>query len=79
MRYEIYKDGFLENVIVADEEFVRVYCLENGFTYKPQILPGADDPDEPAPVEPTPTAQDDVDAMLIDHEYRLTLLELGLV
>ena len=23
-----------------------------------------------------PTAQDDTDAMLIDHEYRLTLLEL---
>lgn len=25
-----------------------------------------------------PTAQDDIDAMLIDHEYRLTLLELGI-
>ena len=24
------------------------------------------------------TAQDDVDAMLIEHEYRITLLELGL-
>lgn len=24
-----------------------------------------------------PTAQDDTDAMLIDHEFRLTLLELG--
>ncbi len=24
-----------------------------------------------------PTAQDDTDAMLVDHEYRLTLLELG--
>jgi len=33
----------------------------------------------PGPVEPVdePTAQDDTDAMLIDHEYRLTLLELG--
>ncbi len=27
--------------------------------------------------ESAPTAQDDTDAMLIDHEYRLTLLELG--
>jgi hypothetical protein len=27
--------------------------------------------------ESEPTAQDDIDAMLIDHEYRLTLLELG--
>lgn len=26
----------------------------------------------------TPTAQDDTDAMLVDHEYRITLLELGL-
>ena len=32
---------------------------------------------EPEP-EPEPTAQDDIDAMLVDHEYRLTLLELGL-
>lgn len=24
-----------------------------------------------------PTAQDDMDSMLIDHEYRITLLELG--
>ena len=27
-------------------------------------------------VEEEPTAQDDIDTMLIDHEYRLTLLEL---
>lgn len=25
----------------------------------------------------TPTRQDDVDAMLVEHEYRLTLLEMG--
>jgi hypothetical protein len=25
----------------------------------------------------TPTVQEDIDAMLVDHEYRLTLLELG--
>ena len=31
---------------------------------------------EPEP-EPEPTAQADTDAMLVDHEYRLTLLELG--
>ena len=28
--------------------------------------------------EPEPTAQEDTDAMMVDHEYRLTLLELGL-
>jgi hypothetical protein len=33
-------------------------------------------PEEPAPA---PTAQDDIDALMVDHEYRLTLLELGLI
>lgn len=27
--------------------------------------------------EAEPTAQDDTDTMLVDHEYRITLLELG--
>ncbi len=31
---------------------------------------------EPEP-EPVATAEEDRDAMLVDHEYRLTLLELG--
>ena len=34
---------------------------------------------ECVPVEDEPTAQDDIDAMLIDHEYRLTLIELGVI
>jgi hypothetical protein len=29
------------------------------------------------PVKAEPSAQDDTDALLIDHEYRITLLELG--
>lgn len=32
---------------------------------------------EPEEISKEPTAQDDIDAMLVDHEYRLTLLELG--
>lgn len=32
----------------------------------------------PPDPEPEPTPQDDTDAMLVDHEYRLTMLELGL-
>ena len=32
----------------------------------------------PDPPEPTPTEQEDTAAMLIDHEYRITLMELGL-
>lgn len=33
----------------------------------------------PEPEPELPTAQDDTDAMLVDHEYRLTLLELGVM
>lgn len=33
---------------------------------------------EVADEERIPSPQDDIDAMLIEHEYRLTLLELGL-
>ena len=32
----------------------------------------------PEPEEPEPTEEEDTSAMLIDHEYRLTMLELGL-
>lgn len=32
---------------------------------------------EPEPVEPEPTPDEDRDAMLVDLEYRVTLLELG--
>lgn len=32
----------------------------------------------PDPAEEEPTEEEDTSAMLIDHEYRLTLLELGL-
>lgn len=33
--------------------------------------------EQPEPVPPEPTPQEDMDAMLVEHEYRLTLLELG--
>lgn len=33
----------------------------------------------PEPEPEQPTVQDDTDAMLVDHEYRLTLLELGVM
>ena len=39
--------------------------------------PTAPEPTAPEPTAPEPTAQDDIDAMLVDHELRLTMLELG--
>lgn len=32
---------------------------------------------ETVEIEKTPTMQEDIDAMLVDHEYRLLILELG--
>lgn len=41
-------------------------------------LVGLTPTERPADAETTKrTPQDDIDAMLVDHEYRLTLLELG--
>ena len=41
-----------------------------------EMTPGIVPEPEPIP-DVEPTAQDDTDAILVDHEYRLTLLELG--
>lgn len=41
-------------------------------------VPEAVDVEEETEVEDEPSEADDTAAMLVDHEYRLTLLELGL-
>lgn len=48
---------------------------ENADCY--QIAEGTAVP-EPTPADTTPTAEDDLSALVVDHEYRLTLLELGI-
>ena len=76
MRYKIFKDDELINTIKAEQEFIEEYCAENGYAYEAEILPETEPETEETEFEPT--AQDDTDAMLVDHEYRITLLELGL-
>lgn len=34
MKYKIFKDGELVNIIVADVDFIKEYCSENGFTFE---------------------------------------------
>ena len=68
--YKIYKDGEEINRINADETFAANYCKKHGYTYEVEKP-------EPQP-EPEPTPEEDTAAMLIDHEFRLTLLELGI-
>lgn len=73
MKIQLYKDGEPFNTIVATETFAEAYCAENNLTYTIIVEP------EPELVEPMPTPDDDRDAMLVDLEYRVTLLELGIL
>lgn len=72
MRYKIFEDGKVINTIVGSEGFVFHFCKEHGYTYEEDIRP------DPKPVEAEPTAEEDLLAMAVDHEYRITLLELGI-
>lgn len=60
-----------ENVVDSfPDGDVTEYRYENGeFIHDPLPTP------EPQPTEPT--AEEDALSMIVDHEYRLTLLELG--
>ena len=65
-------DGFVMRTDYA-EDYLR-QTFENG------VLTLTNEP-EPEPVperEDSPSFADDTVAMLVDHEYRLTLLELGI-
>lgn len=63
-----------DNITVPDTfPFVDI-VVEDGVVVS--MTAGTVPEPEPEP-EPEPMVQDDVDAMLVDHEYRLTLLELG--
>lgn len=48
MDYNIFENGELVNTIVASEDFVKTYCLENGYTYE-EVIPT--NPQEPAPTD----------------------------
>lgn len=72
MRYEILRAGIKVNTVEADEAFVTTYCAANGYTFEEAPLPITPEP------TPEPTEEEDIAAMTVDHEYRLTLLELGL-
>lgn len=50
----------------------------NGVMVVASWTPGELPESEPEESTPEPTEADDTAAMLVDHEYRLTLLELGL-
>lgn len=73
--YPEYVDIFLDKTLNChtDEELEKGLLIAKQEAYNEEYTIEEVE-DEVA--EPTP--QEDTDAMLIDHEYRLTLLELGL-
>ena len=69
MNYLVVENGIISNIIVSDTSFaLKIGAApyydgaEIGATYNP-----------PKPSDP----QADTDAMIVDLEYRMTLLELG--
>lgn len=70
MNSKIVDDELVDEIIILEPEYTQLEVIS--MTEGEEIII------EELELEPEPTAQDDTDAMLIDHEYRLTLLELGL-
>lgn len=62
-------DGVLVDSLPEGDILDYIYNPDGTYTY---------DPIPKVIVDESSTAQADTDAMLVDHEYRLTLLELGL-
>lgn len=70
IRWEIFdSNGDLINIIISPLEYVKEYCKDNDYTYLLSL--------EHSGQVQEPSAEDDHDSMLVDQEYRLTLLELG--
>lgn len=73
-RYRLCQSHYLPGALCDDDGYCR-YRLENG-----AIRPSTEAEmaaDRSAAV-PEPTAEEDMMEMMIDHEYHLTLLELGI-
>ena len=61
------------------EVFDESYTVDTVTAYEPNVEAWeAWKASLPEPTEPEPTEEEDTSAMLIDHEFRLTMLELGL-
>ena len=63
-------DVIVEEFPKGDKVDVHDYLYIDGeFIHDPEP--------KPDPPEPEPTAEEDTLSMIVDHEYRLTMLELG--
>ena len=75
--------GYQFRLFPGGEENPPLYTMDGIPLYKwdgAQVIPRTEEEiaaDRAAIPEPPPSEQEDVEALLVDHEYRLTLLELG--
>lgn len=79
MRYGILANDVCVNVILAEADFaaeIGAVEIPAGFGIGDRYVDGEWNKGEAA-VSSVPTAEDDMAAMLIDLEYRATLLELN--
>lgn len=79
-----------DGMVAMPEEMLTEYIHTMGFAYLTvdegtvtavainQEAYDAYQADHPAPPDPEPTAEEDLMSMTVDHEYRITMLELGL-
>lgn len=72
MDYLLIENGVIVNIIICeDDEMVALFGAVPSYE-------GAAIGDTYSPPAPDPTWNEDVDAMLVDHELRLSMVELGL-
>lgn len=74
-RLNLAQTHYLDNPLYTQNGVMR-YKLEGGKVV--ERTAEEIEADKAALPKPEPTAEDDTNAMMVDHEYRLTLLELGL-
>ena len=73
INYTDYRDKHEIELTEEQYETIPIPCVIIDGEFIPCDFPESEVEDVPT----EPTAQDDIDVMLVDHEYRLTLLELG--
>lgn len=76
-KYHHAQGNYFSECIVT-EDGAYYYKLVNGKPVKCTTKEIREQEEVNKPIK-QPTAQDDTDAMMVDHEYRLTLLELGII
>lgn len=73
--FNLAQTHYLDKPLYTQDDVMR-YKLEGGKIV--ERTAEEIEADKAALPKPEPTAEDDTNAMMVDHEYRLTLLELGL-